>query len=190
MDERDDYQPVTRGMAYVLPSMAANSSLSFNDSTAPWSSTLAYTPSVAAYLYGRPLEPWAQRLGYTPSVAAYQSRPSYVIAAAVEWPSDLPVEEDRPFELGPLLTDLALNENDNLEAVHFFITFIGPGRKHDNNVNKLLADARLWNRHLPHHRDTIRDGTFLFRRNDIRPMPFDLLVEVEDNDGVKTLKLS
>ncbi|KAG9516341.1 hypothetical protein KCV07_g6916, partial [Aureobasidium melanogenum] len=189
MDEHRDRQPVAYGMAYILPSMAANNSLSINDSTETWNSNLGYAPSNVAYLYGRPLEPWAQRLEYTPSVAAYQSRPSYVIAAAVEWPSNLPVEEDRPFELGPLPTDLALDENDNLEAVHFFTTFIGPGRKHDNNINKLLADARLWNRHLPHHRDNIRDGTFLFRRNDIRPMPFDLLVEVEDNDGVKILKL-
>ncbi|KAG9556126.1 hypothetical protein KCU71_g5646, partial [Aureobasidium melanogenum] len=123
------------------------------------------------------LEPCAQRLGYTPSVPAHRSRPSYVIAAAVEWMYRLPVEEDEPFELGPLPADLALDENDNLEAVHFFTTSINPCSEHNNTVNKLLADARLWNRHLPHHRDTIRDGTFLFRRDDIRPMPFDLLVE-------------
>lgn len=101
----------------------------------------------------------------------------------------MPVEEDRPFEPGHLPTDLALDENDNLETVHFFTTFITPGRKHNNNVNKLLSDARFWNRHLPHHRDTIRDGTVLFQRDDIRPMPSDLLVEVKE-DGVKTLKLS
>ncbi|KAH0157805.1 hypothetical protein KCU67_g7766, partial [Aureobasidium melanogenum] len=97
---------------------------------------------------------------------------------------------NKPFELSPLPANLALDKNDNLETVYFFTELISPGSEHNNNVNKLLADARLWNRHLPHHRDTIRDGTFLFRRDDIRPMPFDLLVEVEDNDGVKTLKLS
>ncbi|KAG9651195.1 hypothetical protein KCU64_g8812, partial [Aureobasidium melanogenum] len=186
MDKHQDRQP--HGMAYILPSMASNNSLSINDSTEPWNSRLTYAPSVAAHLSGRPLEPWAQCLGYTPSVATHQCRPFYVNPAAVEWMYRLPVEEDEPFELGPIPTDLALDENDNLEVVHFFTTCISPWSEHSKNVNKLLADARLWHRHLPRHRDAIRDGTYLFRHDDLRPMPFNLLVEVED-DGVKTLKL-
>ncbi|KAH0341106.1 hypothetical protein KCU81_g6519, partial [Aureobasidium melanogenum] len=136
---------------------------------------------------------WMEKLPFV-TLRCFRSlispRRTSIQLAAVEWLSDLPVEKDRPFELGTLPTDLALDENDNLEAVHFFTTSINPWSEHNNNVNKLLADARLWNRHLPHHRDTIRDGTFLFRRNDIQSMPFDLLVEVRDSLGVKTLKLS